>query len=237
MAYFIDGQGSITAGLTSFAAGTVIIGGQASLDIGGAGTFLQLSTAAVDVSIDDIPAGRTVNIGPAASTTLSTVFKVNRVTGTLNIVGGSSSTITTVRLGQRGSVNIDSSVVVTNLDSAGMVARVRSNSTALTTAVFASGVGHELARSAATLTIGQAASVSVRDEVAVSSALNLYGQINWNSTGTITAATFYPGSRLIPGNSRFTITNCTIYEGASVPLRHPLITFTNAPTLVGRTGE
>jgi hypothetical protein len=228
--FILDSATDITTNLTGVTAQTIKIGGDYQGNIGGSGTALTVATTTCVITVETV--GRQyVNL--SASTTVAQVNVNSTGSGTVNLGAG---TFTDVYCGASGTLNIDGGCVVTNLYSAGMKVFSAYNGTAHTIAKILGGVGHEIRRAVTTLTLGGGA--TTYNAVTLTTAnVQRGGSLNHTSNGTITTLEVQPGGSTLGGFLPFTVTNSTKYEGGSLFPNTNQVTYTNATTIIGRSGR
>lgn len=228
--FILDGSTDIITNITGVTAQTIKIGGDFKGNIGGAGTALTIATTTCVITVETV--GRQyVNL--AASTTVATVNVNSTGSGAVNLGSG---TFTDVYCGANGTLNIDGGCVVTNLYSAGCKVLSAYNATAHTIAKILGGVGHEIKRVVTTLTLGGSATTYNAVTLTTANVLR-NGVLSHTSNGTITTIEVQPGGAALGGFLPFTVTNSTKYEGGSLFSNTNQVTYTNATTIIGRTGR
>lgn len=228
--FILDSATNITTNLTGVTANTIKIGGDYQGNIGGAGTALTVSTTTCVITVETV--GRQyVNL--AATTTVATVNVNGTGSGTVNLGSG---TFTDVYCGASGTVNVDGGCVVTNLTTDGVRVYAAYNGTAFTILKILGGTGHEVRRAVTTLTVG--GSLTTYAAVALTTVgVRRSGLLTHTSNGTITTLEVEPGGSAVAGFVPFTVTNSTLHEGGRLFQNSSQVTYTNATTLIGRTGR
>lgn len=232
-AWFYDGAIDVNAN-TSFAPLICNIGGKFTGNING----LLFSTAACVVTVESVAQGKTIVIGPAASTTLAKIHVRRTGAGNVQIAGGSSSLLTDLWSGAFARVLVLASCPVTNGIHLANTVTYEANATALTSCAVRGNGSPSTAsatfdRSATTLTVTHGASTLFRYTAAITT-LNVEGANHvHDSSGTIATANAYPGGNLLPSSTAFAVTNSNFYEGGSLSYGSGKITFTNPPAAIG----
>lgn len=231
--YVLDGNTDITQNLTGVACASLTIGGNFRGNIGTIGTALTITTATNGVTIETCNK-QFLNI--AATTTITPIYIDGTGNGAVNLTGG---TFTNVRCGEVGRVVVGASCVATNFYSAGMTSFIEAG-TAATLIDIQGGNGHELRRTSATLKLCNAQlttflQVALTGTGTTASEICRGAQLRWASNGTIAEIVAKPGSLAYAGDVPFAITNSTVWSSAKLFDNDRVVTYTNAPTLVGKS--
>lgn len=231
--FIFDGTTDITQNISAVYFNSLTIGGNFRGNIGAIGSSMTIVEAASSIKVE------TCNkqfINLAASTTIATLYVDGTGNGAVNLTGG---TFTNTRCGETGRVVVGASCVATNFYSAGMTAFIDAG-TAATLIDIQGGSGHELRRSAATLKLCNAQltaflQAALTGTGTTASEILRGAQLRWASNGTIAEIVAKPGSVAYAGDVTFAITNSTVWASAKLFDNDRVVTYTNAPTLVGKS--